>query len=69
MNQFVPVVLDIFGYEWFESAHLSLAFKSATLELEEVQVCAKQLDAGAQQVDVWVGSDAETTVCRGDRYW
>ena len=65
MNQFVPVVLDIFGYDWFESGHLSLSFKSATLELEEVQVCAKQLEAGAKQVDVWMERDAETTVCRG----
>ena len=68
MNQFVPVLLELFGRQWFENGHLSLDFKSATLELEEVQVCANTPENGAHQVDVWMerGSlERKDVVCRG----
>ena len=65
MNQFVPVVLGLFGPDWFRHGHLSLDFKSATLEMEEVQVLANPLAPGSSQVDVWMERDAETVVCKG----
>ncbi|MEK9823911.1 MAG: hypothetical protein VW831_14820 [Gammaproteobacteria bacterium] len=65
MNQFVPVVLEIFGPDWFRHGHLSLDFKSATLEMEEVQVLAYPLAHGSRQVDIWMQRDAETVVCKG----
>ena len=36
MDQFVPVLLDVFGERWFESGSLSLAFRNATISGEPV---------------------------------
>ena len=47
MNQFPPVLVKIFGEQWFESGNLSLSFKNATIDLEEVQVFAEPLAPGA----------------------
>ena len=65
MNQFVPVILDMFGHQWFKSGHLSLDFKSATLELEEVQVFANRPNSDASQTSVWMQRDDGTVVCKG----
>lgn len=65
MNQFVPVILEIFGPGWFEQGHLSLDFKSATLELEGVQVHANQLESGARQINAWMEREDGTLVCKG----
>lgn len=65
MNQFVPIVIEIFGREWFEQGHLSLDFKSATLELEEVQVVANRREAGSSQVNVRMERADGLVVCKG----
>ena len=65
MNQFVPVMLEIFGREWFEHGHLSLDFKAATLELEEVQVYANQPEPGSRQIDTWMEGPGGSLVCKG----
>ncbi len=65
MNQFIPVIVEIFGNEWFEQGHLSLDFKSATLELEKVQVHADRRKAGSSQVNVWMEREDGTLVCKG----
>lgn len=65
MNQFVPVLLEIFGQTWFERGHLSLDFKSATLEHEEVQVHAEELETNTFQTNVWMERDDGTLVCKG----
>ena len=36
MNQFPPVLLKIFGNEWFERGNLSLSFKNATIDLVKI---------------------------------
>jgi hypothetical protein len=41
MDQFVPLLLDIFGEEWFETGGLSLYFLKATVDLEEVRATAQ----------------------------
>ena len=41
MNQFPPVLVEIFGPEWFERGNLSLSFKNATVDKEQVQVFAE----------------------------
>ena len=33
MNQFPPVLIQLFGNEWFERGQLSLDFKNATVDL------------------------------------
>ena len=54
MNQFPPVLLQIFGNEWFERGNLSLSFKNATVDLEKVQVFAEARTSGSDSVRVWM---------------
>ncbi len=65
MNQFPPVLVKIFGNEWFERGNLSLAFKNATVDREEVRVFAAPLAEGARQVDVWMERADGLAVCSG----
>ena len=54
MNQFPPVLLQIFGNEWFERGNLSLNFKNATVDKEQVQVFAEQRTPGNDSIKVWM---------------
>ncbi len=65
MNQFPPVLLKIFGNEWFEHGNLSLSFKNATIDKEQVQVFAESLVPGETQVRVWMERDDGLLVCEG----
>ena len=65
MNQFIPVVLEIFGHRWFEHGHLSLDFKAATLESEQVQVLSNVPESGASYTQVWMEREDGLVVCRG----
>ncbi|MEM9623174.1 MAG: hypothetical protein AAF993_16100 [Pseudomonadota bacterium] len=65
MNQFPPVLLKVFGNAWFERGNLSLAFKNATVDQERVQVFAEPLQAGKQQVKVWMEREDGLLVCTG----
>ena len=53
-TQFPPVLLQVFGNEWFERGNLSLTFKNATVDREEVRVFAEPLADGAHQTNVWM---------------
>lgn len=65
MNQFVPVLVKIFGNEWFEKGNLSLNFKNATIDLEKVQVFAEQPVEGENQIRVWMEREDGLLVCEG----
>lgn len=65
MNQFAPIVLEIFGDDWFTHGNLSLNFKSPTVDLEKVQVFAEKRKPGADQVRVWMEREDGTLVCTG----
>lgn len=65
MNQFPPVLLQVFGDEWFRTGNLSLDFKAATTDREPVQVFADPLPAGASQTRVWMERDDGLLVCTG----
>lgn len=65
MNQFPPVLLQIFGEQWFERGNLSLSFKNATVDLEQVQVFAEPLAPGATQTRVWMERDDGLLVSSG----
>lgn len=45
MNQFVPVLLERFGQDWFSNGHLSLMFKNATVDGEPVRAIVEPADA------------------------
>jgi len=65
MNQFPPVLLQIFGDEWFRTGNLSLNFKAATIDREPVQVFAEIPAAGDNQTRVWMERDDGLLVCTG----
>lgn len=65
MNQFPPLLLQIFGNEWFERGNLSLNFKNPTVDLEKVRVFAERPDKGENQIRVWMEREDGLLVCEG----
>ena len=65
MNQFPPVLLKLFGHEWFETGHLSLNFKNATTDRERVKVVVDIPKADAEQTDVRMEREDGMLVCSG----
>ena len=65
MNQFPPVLVEIFGQVWFETGNLSLSFRNATIDRERVQVFAEPLAEGASQTRVWMEREDGLLVCSG----
>jgi hypothetical protein len=65
MNQFPPVLVNIFGEQWFEHGNLSLNFRNATVDLEKVQVFAEPLKPGENQIRVWMEREDGMLVCSG----
>ncbi|MFQ5381001.1 MAG: hypothetical protein ACE5EF_05185 [Dehalococcoidia bacterium] len=65
MNQFPPVLLELFGDAWFERGNLSLNFKNATVDREKVQVFVERPASGQSQTRVWMERDDGMLVCTG----
>lgn len=65
MNQFPPVLVQLFGQDWFVDGNLSLQFHNATVDGERVQVFAEPLSTGAQQTRVWMEREDGLLVCSG----
>ena len=65
MNQFPPVLLEIFGNEWFERGNLSLSFKNATVDREKVQVFAEDRQPGTDSIRVWMEREDGLLVATG----
>lgn len=65
MNQFPPVLMEVFGTRWFETGNLSLYFRNATVDREKVQVFAETPAPGASQTRVWMEREDGLLVCEG----
>lgn len=65
INQFVPVVLERFGDEWWRSGHLSLMFKNATVDGEPVRAIVEPTTAGTTQSPVRIEREDGMLVCEG----
>lgn len=65
MNQFPPVLLQIFGNEWFERGNLSLNFKNATVDREKVRVFAESRQPRKDSVRVWMEREDGLLVATG----
>lgn len=65
MNQFPPLLLKVFGNEWFERGNLSLSFRNATVDKEKVTAFAEPLPDGANQTRVWMEREDGLLVCEG----
>lgn len=64
MNQFVPVLLKVFGDAWFERGNLSLLFRNPTTDREVVQAFAEKPE-GTNQCRVWMEREDGLLVCEG----
>ncbi len=65
MNQFPPVLIEVFGDAWFERGNLSLNFRNATVDRERVQVFVEPLEPGSHQTRVWMEREDGLLVCAG----
>ena len=65
MNQFPPVLLKVFGNQWFERGNLSLNFKNATVDLEAVQVFAEPPTDNNDTIKVWMEREDGLLVATG----
>ena len=67
MEQFPPLLVALFGTQWWSEGGLSLYFKYATTDLEPVQCFAKRPDAlgDGLQAPVWMNTEDGRLVAEG----
>jgi len=65
LNQFPPLLIRIFGDQWFERGNISLNFRNATIDREAVKVCAETLQQDNNQVRAWMEREDGLLVCEG----
>ncbi|MCP4006676.1 MAG: hypothetical protein GY725_21055, partial [bacterium] len=67
MDQFVPVLVEAFGNEWFETGHLSLRFLNATTDREIVRahVTPPADPKDPNPVEAWMLREDGLEVARG----
>jgi hypothetical protein len=66
MDQFPPLLLRIFGPEFFETGALSLYFQNATVDREGVRAYAEEpAELGATQIRVYMERADGMLVCEG----
>lgn len=62
MDQFVPMLLEVYGPRWFQRGDLSLYFTQATVDAEPVRAV---VTTGAQRMRLTMYNEAEALICRG----
>jgi hypothetical protein len=62
MDQFVPLLLELYGPRWFERGDISLYFTQATVDAEPVRAA---VTPGAQRARLAMYNEAEALICRG----
>lgn len=62
MDQFVPMLVQLYGQAWFETGDISLHFTQATVDKEEVQAI---VDPGAPRARLQMFNQAGQQVCIG----
>ena len=66
MDQFPPLLLDVFGPRWFETGCLSLYFRTATTDGEPVRALVERpLPDGDAQVRAWATTPEDVLVAEG----
>ena len=68
LDQFVPVLLDAFGRDWFETGSVSLYFRNATVDREAVRVACERpsgADGAASSVRTWMKTEEGALVAEG----
>lgn len=66
-EQFAPLMLKVFGTEWFETGNLSLYFRNATTDSESVRAFSKEVSGEKKdaQVETWMKKDDGLLVTDG----
>ncbi|MDO8900598.1 MAG: hypothetical protein Q7V15_04510 [Phenylobacterium sp.] len=62
MDQFVPLLVDLYGQAWFEGGNLSLLFKQPTVDGEAVSA---QATPGAERARLQMYDQAMALICQG----
>jgi hypothetical protein len=62
MDQFVPMLLDLYGTRWFETGDISLYFTQATVDAERVRAT---VTPGATRARLAMFNEADALICRG----
>lgn len=67
MDQFPPLLIEVFGERWFETGSLSLYFRHATTDGEPVQAFLDRPEHGEPdaQVRAWATTGEDTLVAEG----
>ena len=65
MDQFPPILLEVFGPAWFETGSLSLYFRHATVDGEAVQAFVEHPDDAVRQPRAWMTMADGTLVAEG----
>lgn len=67
MEQFVPLLLKLFGPQWWQTGTLSLYFRSATIDQEPVRCfsSAPERVGNIDRVSVWMEKEDGTVVTSG----
>ena len=67
-EQFTPMMVHLFGADWFRTGNISLFFLSPTTDGEPVQVFARRPVArpeGGLRAEVWMEDPQGTRICEG----
>lgn len=64
MEQFLPLLLDVFGDAWWERGVLSIFFLKATMDRDPVRCFMSELDADGQAA-VWMENEAGEEILSG----
>lgn len=62
MDQFVPLLTDLYGDQWFETGDMSMYFTQATVHAEAVRAVVAP---GAGRAQLTMYNEAEALICRG----
>lgn len=65
MEQFVPLMLELFGVDWLRSGGMSLYFKNATTDNEPVRVYARRNKSSSPRAEVWMDDTQGSRVAQG----
>ena len=67
LEQFPPVLIEVFGRRWFECGTLSIYYTYATKDREDVRVVIGMPPGSVEdvQTDAWMETRDGKTVCRG----
>jgi hypothetical protein len=62
MDQFVPLVLKLYGEDWWKKGNMSFYFRQATVDREAVQAFAR---AGEPHARLWMENESHALIAEG----